>query len=167
MHLSSQEEYGLRCLTRIARAGPGAVLSIQEISRSERISVPHTAKLMRVLREGGLVTSERGHSGGYHLARPSEQITVKQAMDVLGRDIYGGAFCQRFSGQEDTCTHTVDCSIRSLWRAIQAVVDDLLWRTTLSDLLCGEDEMDRFVDELIVLAGVAERPATGVNDAQH
>ena len=165
MHLSSQEEYGLRCLLRIAEAGPGATVSIQEISRAEGISGPHTAKLMRILREGGLVASERGHQGGYRLARPADGITAKQAMDVLGRDIYGGTFCQRFAGREHICTHTVDCSIRSLWKAIQHVVDDLLCRTTLNDLLCGESEMDRFVNDLVVLGDMADPAAEGMRHA--
>lgn len=165
MHLSSQEEYGLRCLLHIAQAGPGATTSIQEISRAEGISVPYTAKLMRVLREGGLVTSERGHTGGYHLARPAERITAKQALEVLGRDLYGGAFCERYSGHEDICTHTVNCSIRSLWKAVQAVVDELLCRTTLRDLLCHEREMDRFVNDLVVLTGATEPSAQEVSHA--
>ena len=159
MQLSSQEEYGLRCLLRLARAGPDAILTIHEVSRAEAISLPYAAKLLRVLREGGLVVSERGHAGGYHLARPPESITAKQAIQVLGGDFYGGEFCTRFSGYEDHCTHSIDCSIRSLWRAIQTVVDQLLSRTTLRDLLCGEQEMDRFVSDLVVLTG-AVGPAT-------
>ena len=153
MQLSSQEEYGLRCLLRLAEAGPGTSLTIAEISRAEGISAPHAAKLMRILREGGLVKSERGQAGGYTLVRHPEAITAKQAIQVLGGDLYGGEFCGRFSGHEDHCTHSIDCSIRSLWRAVQTVVDRLLSRTSLQDLLCGEREMDRFVDDLVVLTG--------------
>lgn len=153
MQLTSQEEYGLRCLLRLAQAGPGATLSLQEISHREGISIPHAAKLMRILREGGLVVSERGQAGGYQLARPPSGITAKQALQVLGGDLFSGEFCGRFSGHEDLCTHSIDCSIRSLWRAVQAVVDQLLSRTTLQDLMCGEQEMDRFVGDLVVLSG--------------
>ena len=163
MQLSSQEEYGLRCLLRLAEAGPDESLTISEISRAEGISVPHTAKLMRILREGGLVTSERGQAGGYTLIRPPESITAKQAIQVLGGDLYGGEFCGRFSGHEDHCTHSIDCSIRSLWRAVQAVVDQLLNRTSLRDLMCGEREMDRFVDDLVVLTGQADEVAASAN----
>lgn len=164
MQLSAQEEYGLRCLLRIAQAGPGAILSVHEISLAEGISMPYAAKLLRVLREGGLVVSERGQAGGYHLARPPESITAQQTLHVLGGEFYGGEFCGRFSGQEDLCTHSTDCSIRSLWRAIQAVVDQLLSRTTLRDLLCDEQEMDRFVGDLVVLTGAI---TPGIAGARH
>ncbi len=162
MQLSSQEEYGLRCLLRLAQAGPGAILSLSEIARAEGISMPYAAKLMRILRAGGLVSSERGQAGGYFLARPPARISAKQALQVLGGDFYGGEFCGRFSGREDHCTHSTDCSIRSLWRAIQWVLDGLLSRTTLRDLLCGEREMDRFVGDLVVLASAAAAPSAKV-----
>ncbi len=164
MQLTSQEEYGLRCLLRLAQAGSGAILSLHEISQAEAISMPHAAKLMRILREGGLVVSERGPAGGYQLSRPPDRISAKQALQVLGGDFYGGEFCGRFSGQEDLCTHSIDCSIRSLWRAVQSVVDQLLNRTSLRDLMCSEPEMDRFVGELVVLTGALAAAPAG---AQH
>ena len=164
MQLTSQEEYGLRCLLRLAQAGSGTILSLHEISQGEAISIPHAAKLMRVLREGGLVVSERGQAGGYQLSRSPDRISAKEALQVLGGDFYGGEFCGRFSGNEDLCTHTIDCSIRSLWRAVQAAVDQLLSRTSLRDLMCSEPEMDRFVGELVVLTGATTSSAAG---AQH
>jgi DNA-binding IscR family transcriptional regulator len=47
-----------------------------------------------------------------------------------------------------TCAHTVDCSVRSLWRAVQVVVDQLLSKTTLQDLLRNEQEMNSWVRSL-------------------
>ena len=167
MQFSSQEEYGLRCLLRLAQQGPGASVTINEISQAEGISVPLTAKMMRILREGGLVTSERGQSGGYRLARAPEEITAKQALATLGGDLFGGEFCGKFAGQEELCTHSINCSIRSLWRAVQSVVDQLLSRTTLSDLICGENEMDKFVDNLVVLTNTMNSSNLQTLEAKH
>lgn len=161
MQLSSQEEFGLRCLLRLAQAGPGEIVSIQEISHAEGISVPYAAKLMRVLREGGLVASERGQAGGYHLTRPAVEISAREAIQVLGGEFYGSEFCGRYSGHEDHCMRSTDCSIRSLWRAIQGVVNQLLDRTSLSDLMCGEHQMDRFVEDLVVLTDRVESASAG------
>ena len=60
MKMTSQEEYGLRCLLRLGREGPGASLTISELSRQEGISSPNVAKMMHILRKAGLVTSTRG-----------------------------------------------------------------------------------------------------------
>ncbi len=159
MHFSAQEEYGLRCLLHLASRGPGASLTLQEISTAEGISVPYTAKMMRILREGGVVTSVRGQAGGYRLARPAADITVSEAMDVLGGRLFEGKFCDDHAGREDTCTHSIDCSIRSLWRTMQSVVDRLLAKTTIQDLVRSEEQMDSFVQDLVVLTG--NSPETG------
>lgn len=135
MKISAQEEYGVRCLLQIGRQGPQASLTIPEIARAEGISNHYVAKLMRVLRKGGLVKSARGQSGGYTLARPLERITVAEAMAALGGRLYEEKFCGKHQGSEGTCTHSTDCSIRYLWSSVQEAVDRLLSRTTLQDLL--------------------------------
>ena len=156
MHFSAQEEYGLRCLLRLAGAGPDQSQTINEISQAEGISVPYAAKMMRTLRSGGLVTSVRGQAGGYRLARPAGKITVSETLGVLGSPLFEGEFCDKHSGNEDTCTHSIDCSIRSVWRGVQQVVDKVLRRTTIQDLLRQEPQMDVFVKDLVVLATANE-----------
>ena len=79
MKLTTQEEYGLRCLLQLARDG-GRSLTIPELSRQEGISAANVAKIMRVLRRAGFVRSTRGQSGGYALARPAEQIMVGEVL---------------------------------------------------------------------------------------
>jgi Rrf2 family protein len=142
MKLTSQEEYGLRCLLRVGRAAPGASLTIPELSRAEGISEPNVAKMMRVLRRGGFVTSTRGQSGGYALSRPAGEIVVGQVVAVLGGRLYEPAFCEGHSGFELSCTHMPDCSIRSVWRMVQQAVDQVLGKITLQDLLKSEPEMN-------------------------
>ena len=84
MKLSSQEEYGLRCLLRVGREGAEGSVTIPELSRSEGITEPNVAKMMRILRQGGFVQSTRGQSGGYSLARPAEEINLGEALACLG-----------------------------------------------------------------------------------
>src|SRR5438046_10729931 len=103
MKLSSQEEYGLRCLLRIARKGDGGSRTIHEISEVEGIAGHYVAKLMRILRRGGIVTSARGQAGGYALSRPANQIAVGEALAVLGGRLFESEFCQQHSGVEMMC----------------------------------------------------------------
>jgi Rrf2 family protein len=135
-------------------------MTIPEIAHAEGVSQAYAAKLLRALREGGLVVAERGQTGGYRLSRPPEKISAAQALAVLGGRFYEGQFCEKFAGQEDECTHTLNCSIRSLWRAVQTVVDQVLNSTSLKDLIRTEEQMDRFVDNLVLITSLAEPPAT-------
>jgi Rrf2 family protein len=142
MRLSSQEEYGLRCLLLVGREGTEGSITIPEISRSEGISQPHVAKMMRILRKGGFVKSTRGQAGGYSLARPADQIAVGHALALLGGRLFDSNFCGSHSGAESLCTHLGDCAIRSVWRTIQSTIDGVLSQLTLKDLLVSEEEMN-------------------------
>ncbi len=134
MKFSAQEEYGLRCLLRLAHQ-PDRSLTIPEIAEAEGLSVPYAGKLMRALRQGGFVKSERGQAGGYALADLPERVIVGQVLAALGGRLVDDDFCERHAGTVDVCTHTVDCSIRSLWSSVQRMVDQVLSRTSLKDLL--------------------------------
>ncbi len=140
MKLTSQEEYGLRCLLQIARE-PGGYLTIPEIATRESLTPAYVAKLMRVLRKGQLVESIRGKKGGYRLARPPEQIDVGTALNALGGRLFPKRFCGRFSGNINVCTHDIDCSIRSFWSAVDVMLQRALSKTTLRHLLSTERDM--------------------------
>lgn len=157
MKLTSQEEYGLRCLLRLAREGES--LTIPKIAQKEGISNFYVAKLMRILRRGELVKSVRGQAGGYELARPAEKIVVGEALAILGGRLYDPGFCQEHSGNESSCANSVDCSVRSLWRAVQQVIDQVLSKTTLKDLLSNEAEMTSWTGHLVKVTPAPVRPA--------
>ena len=57
MKISAQEEYGLRCLLRLASAEPES-MTLPEISAMEGLSVPYVAKLMAALRDGEIEEDE-------------------------------------------------------------------------------------------------------------
>jgi len=142
--LTSQEEYGLRCLLRVGRESDGGSLTIAELARSEGISEPNVAKMMRILRRAGFVRSTRGQAGGYTLALPADRIPIGPVLAALGGRLYEPAFCEGHSGLERHCTHMPDCSIRSVWRMVQGAVDSILGKITLKDLLRSEPEMNAF-----------------------
>lgn len=152
MKFSAQEEYGLRCLLRLGRLGDGGSLTLPEFGRAEGISVPHAAKLLRILRRGGFVKSARGQAGGYTLARPPHEIIVGEALAALGGRLFDPGFCNVHTGTIDVCTNTPDCSIRSLWQAVQMVVDQVLSKTTLADLLRNEQKMATWVSTLVQIS---------------
>ncbi len=136
MKFSTQEEYGLRCLLRIARFHEmGKALTIPEISRGEGISEHVTAKILRSLRLGGFIESARGHLGGYTLARPPHKILVGNVLNELGGKLYDDSYCSLHSKGDLLCTVTSDCTVRSLWELIQNSVDNVIGEMQLSDLM--------------------------------
>src|SRR5260370_12054160 len=140
MRLTGQEEYGLRCLLQVARGQEGS-LTTPQIAEREGLTEAHVHKLMRLLRRAGLVKSVRGRKGGYQLARPAEQINVGVVLASLGGSLYSTDFCGQHAGNERICVRNDDCSIRSLWIAVDQAVQRALSQTQLSDLLRSEPEM--------------------------
>ena len=159
MKLSSQEEYGLRCLLQVARHDPEGSVTIPAIARIEGLSIPHVAKLMRSLRRGGFVKSVRGQAGGYKLARTPDHINIGEVLAWLGGRLFEASFCSLHAGMAKLCTHTVECSIRSLWQSVQHVVDQMLGKVTLRDLLSGERQRSAWMgDQNELLSLVSDRP---------
>lgn len=149
MKFSTQEEYGLRCLLRIARRGESASMTIHEISQAEGLSIPNVAKLMRLLRLGGFVMSARGQAGGYMLSRSVDQIIVGQVLEQLGGKLVESDFCNVFGGLEKECTHNaIDCSILTLWNLVQKEVDKVLGSTTIKDLLASDEHRSYWAIQL-------------------
>jgi Rrf2 family protein len=139
MKFTSQEEYGLRLLVRIGYAhNNGLGLTIPELSSQEKITEHNVAKILRILRLGGFLESERGRTGGYTLTRNPNEINIGKVMHVLGNKFFETSYCETHSPDLSFCTHTPDCSIRSFWRIIQTSIDKVMDNLTLKDLMGTE-----------------------------
>jgi len=141
MKVTAQEEYGLRCMLQAAGTGPDSPVTAAHIASHEGLSVPYVAKLLNHLKESGLVSSVRGRSGGYYIARPPEQISLSEILTALGGTLFEPDYCERFPGDEDACVHLGECSLRSLWGTLEGVVEQVLRRTSLADLLTSEAQV--------------------------
>jgi Rrf2 family protein len=117
-------------------------VTIPQIAGAEGLSAPYVGKLMGLLRQSGFVTSVRGQAGGYVLSRPAGSIPVAEVLGSLGGRLFEPGFCDEFAGLEQVCTHSADCSIRSLWRCVQRAVDLVLAGISLQDMLVKESEMN-------------------------
>ena len=150
MKVSAQEEYGLRCLLQLARrqkSGSGQPLTLSQIAHDEGLSVPNVAKLIRRLRKAGLVKSALGRTGGYTLARAAEGVSVAEALHALGGKLYDPDYCSKFAGDLKICSHMGDCSIRSLWGVLEGLIERVLAKTMLADLIGSERGMAAMLNE--------------------
>jgi len=146
MKITSQEEYGLRCLLRLAMAqGAPEPLGIREIAEAEALSIPYVGKLMAVLRQAGLIESVRGRQGGYRLAASPAEVSLGSVMDALGEPLFDEPnFCNKHQGTETTdgrCVHSGACTLRALWHTLEDWMRKVLDHITLADLLQSEGRL--------------------------
>jgi Rrf2 family iron-sulfur cluster assembly transcriptional regulator len=144
MKITAQEEYGLRCVLRLAKAASGSI-TLSEVAAAEGLSVPYVAKLMAVLRHAGLLESVRGRSGGYTLAKPAAEIGLGSLLLVLGEPLFEESeYCQKHAGTEapnGVCTNSATCTLKSLWQTLELWMRRTLDQITLADLIQNEGRL--------------------------
>ena len=145
MRFTTQAESGLICSLHLARHGAGGPVAAREMAEIEGLPADYTEKILRRLRQAGLVNSVRGVTGGFQLARSPEEISVKDVIDATEGQTFE-INCTSHPVAPDRCAETHDCSIRPVWYALRQRIDTLLSEIRLSDLV-NDDEAG--VEELI------------------
>ena len=154
MRFTTQAEYGLLCTLHLARFGATGPIAAREMAEKEDLPADYTEKVLRRLRQAGIVNAVRGVSGGFELARDASEISVKDVIEATEGSTFEVNCSQHPVGVE-RCDLTHDCSIRPVWYALRTKIDALLDQIRISDLLEG-GEVD--VTELIDITWDA--PAT-------
>ena len=136
MRFTTQAEYGLLCTLHLARFGATGPIAAREMAEKEDLPADYTEKVLRRLRQAGIVNSVRGVSGGFELARDASEISVKDVIEATEGSTFEVNCSQHPVGVE-RCDLTHDCSIRPVWYALRTKIDALLDQIRISDLLEG------------------------------
>ncbi len=129
LELSSEGRYGLRALVYLAEAGERA--TADTISAEARIPRRLLARVMARLSGAGLVASQAGRSGGARLARPPEQITLKDAVEAME----GPFEVTRCIMEDRACGEGAPCAMHEAWEEGQEAILDYLEVQTLSEFV--------------------------------
>ena len=140
MRITTQAEYGLICALHLARRTTDGPVTGREIAAREKLPVDYVEQIMLKLRRAGIVQSTRGAHGGYHLARPSEQITVRDVVSASEHSTFD-VHCVTHPVEAERCAVSHDCSIRPVWVLLQRRIDEVLDSVRLSDLLMHERDV--------------------------
>ena len=89
--ITTKSPYALRALTELARSGGAGPVPIGELARRRDIPVQFLETVFATLRRAGILQSQRGVKGGYSFARPPEQITVLEVVELLEGELGDGA----------------------------------------------------------------------------
>jgi Rrf2 family cysteine metabolism transcriptional repressor len=86
MLFSAKAEYATLAMLELA-AQRDAIKPVRLVDIAEKHNIPQRflVQILLQLKGAGLTASTRGASGGYQLARPPEQITLADILDVVDR----------------------------------------------------------------------------------
>jgi len=117
-------------MIRLAKLPTGAVVQVSEIAAAEGLPESYLAKLFQDLARGGIVRSHRGARGGFALARPASQITLRQLVEAVDGPIY----LQRCLAPWEHCDKQDCCALYPILAQAQAELIARLDGTTLHAL---------------------------------
>jgi Rrf2 family cysteine metabolism transcriptional repressor len=125
--LSVKVDYACRVLAEMARRhGSSEFTQIEHLAQTEAVPANFLAQILCELREAGLITSKRGHLGGYALARPPEQITLCDIMKAIDGEVLG------FSGNYEGRTGR---RMKEIWTDLRATLEAKARGLTLDSLI--------------------------------
>ena len=134
MMISTRGRYALRIMADVARHDGESPVSVREIARRQDISEKYMEQIISVLSRAGLLRSVRGAQGGYHLARPCEEITVGMILRATEGDLAPAECVSRSAhhcGRSDDCpSHAVFTRVYS---EINQVIDGVFLRELIED----------------------------------
>lgn len=77
VRISQKLEYACRAMVQLARHHDGQTLTrLDELAQREAVSANFLVQILNDLKRGGLITSKRGKTGGYLLARAPRDISM-------------------------------------------------------------------------------------------
>ena len=132
MHVSARSDYAIRAAAELAAAGD----AMKGDRIAEAQSIPHKflENVLLELKHAGIVSSRRGASGGYLLARPASEISLA---DVI-RAVDGPMANVRGQRPEEVEYAGPAAPLREVWVAVRASLREVLEATSLADLVAGQ-----------------------------
>ena len=137
LQLTKKTEYGLIALTHLAQRA-GHVFSVREICEHYPVPKRLVAEVLKDLCHANLVTSHRGSTGGYSLARSPESISVGDVVAALEGHPALTSCVSIGLHVAHACEVESVCPIRSPIESLRIELWRLLSRTTLRDLLARQ-----------------------------
>lgn len=130
MHMTLEADYAVRIVeflsTQSERVDAKTISDVTEVTQR------FTLKILRTLVANGIAISYKGAKGGYELAKPAKEITLRQVIEA----VEGPYMISRCQGEAYSCTRT-DCRLHGIYGKISAIVRKELDAITF-DMLSGD-----------------------------
>lgn len=130
MKITQAGAYALHALMYMVRHITQLPVTTNSIAKAEGIPPGYLAKIFQRLVRARIVRSVRGHKRGYVFARPPEEISILELLEVIeGRTLFGDCLLKHCE-----CGGTADnCRIYALWLSATKKINELLSQTSMVD----------------------------------
>ena len=141
MRLTTKSRYGLRMVLDLALYANEGPVPLSDIAHRQNISMKYLEKLIRKLRSGGVVRSQRGAYGGHRLDRCPENISVGDIVRLL-ENCNALTDCAEKEEQIcGTCNRAGDCLSQWVWIEASKALFDRLDKISIAQLMHNRTEL--------------------------
>jgi Rrf2 family protein len=138
--ISQKTRYALRALLHLVEKGRGAPVQLGNIAESQQVPRKYLELIMLDLKRAGIVTSVRGPSGGYRLARSPAEISFGEVIRVLDGPIaLVPCASVNFYSKCGDCHDEETCAIRRVLAVVRDTSAEILEGTSLADAAAFEE----------------------------
>ena len=130
MFLARSVEYALRVMAYVALHADDHRLSSKDIGKEINVPQAYLSKILRRMVAGGLLESNKGHGGGFVLARPPSKIKLVDVFEAMEQDTSP----KRCVFGLSVCSSANPCVLHHRWDALNSQFQNWSRNTSLEDI---------------------------------
>ena len=132
MKISTRGRYSLRLMIDLAQNYEQGFVSLKDISLRQNISKKYLEQIVPFLNRSHLLHANKGHQGGYRLAKEPAEITVREIL-VSAEGSLAPVSCM--DNNPNQCERCQDCITLPIYQGLNEVVTKYLESITLADII--------------------------------
>ena len=138
MKLTTKGRYAVMAMADLASSQSDKPVSLNDISLRQNISLSYLEQLFAKLKNGKLVKSVRGPSGGYVLDKNPKEIKLSNIIFAVDEKVKT-LNCKKDS-KKGCNGKSVKCITHELWDELETYINNFFENKKLSDLLSIKKE---------------------------
>jgi FeS assembly SUF system regulator len=119
------------------------------LAEKTALSVPTTSKILKQLTKSGIISAQRGATGGYHLNRDASSISIAAVIEAMDGPI---AITDCAEGGDHSCKVERTCPMSGNWDKINRAVRRALEEVSLADMAVPQQRAAAPADNLLQAA---------------
>lgn len=132
MKISTRGRYSLRMMIDLAQNYDNGFVALKDISERQEISKKYLEQIVPFLNRSNLLIANKGHMGGYKLARKPSEITVREIL-VSAEGSLTPVSCM--DNNPNICEKCDDCLTLPIYKGLYEAVNNYFESITLEDIL--------------------------------
>ena len=130
MQLTRAADYGVRVMIQLASLSGSGRVSLPELARATGAPQSFLSKVLQSLARAGLITSQRGQTGGFHITPRGAAASMREVIEAIDGAIYLNVCLM--GGR--TCARKARCPAHPVWAEAQQAITRVLSGASIASL---------------------------------